>query len=187
MQKLIWRFQKMKKTRLLALLLALCMVAALFAACGNTEPEETTDTTAATSADTTTAGDTSADTSADDTSDTEPTVVDLNGYEFTMHAGGLLSFMEGDDANTERGAKLQDGVAAIEEKLNCVITFTDGGASDNMEKIATAATAGDYIYDLIKARQSTWIPATMGNMIWAMDELADQYGLDIYNEDVCNQ
>ena len=176
----------MKKTRLLALLLALCMVAALFAACGNTEPEETTDTTADTSD--TTAGDTGADdTTAADTSDTEP-AVDLDGYAFTMGNGGLKEYMPGgENASTERGAKLQDGVAAIEEKLNCTIEFTDGGNADDMEKISTAAAGGDYIYDLIRARQSTWIPSTIANYIWAMDELADQYGLDIFNEDVCNQ
>ena len=130
----------MKKTRLLALLLALCMVVALFAACGGTEPEETSDTTADTSD--TTVGDTSADdTTAADTSDTEP-AVDLDGYAFTMGNGGLKDYMTGgENASTERGAKLQDGVAAIEEKLNCTIEFTDGGSADEMEKIATAATA----------------------------------------------
>ena len=56
----------MKKTRLLALLLALCMVAALFAACGNTEPDETTAATT-TAADTTAADTTAADTTVADT------------------------------------------------------------------------------------------------------------------------
>ncbi|MDD6262901.1 MAG: hypothetical protein PUA83_07460 [Clostridiales bacterium] len=179
----------MKKTRLLALLLALCMVAVLFAACGNTDPEETSaaDTTAATSADSTTAGDTGEDTSAEDTSDAEP-AVDVSGMEFNFSLENCKQYIDGEDqGNTSKGEAFQAAIEGIEEKLGCTITISDDWDAGSMEWVVTNATGNVHTYDTVTARQSTWIPAAIGGYIWALDELAEQYGLDIYNEDFCNQ
>ncbi len=181
----------MKKTRLLALLLALVMVAAMFAACNGTEPETTTTaatTTEATTTEATTTEATTTEATTTEATTTEATTtedVGLDGYEFSIGNNGFAGYVN--DPSTEKGAEFAKIVEDIEDKLNCTMTFVAPGSTDNMDAIFQLVSAGDYGYDIFRVRQSSWIPCAVNGYTWALDELADQFGLDIYNEDMCNQ
>ena len=185
----------MKKTRLLALLLALVMVVTLFAACGNTEPEETTAaTTEATTEATTTEATTEATTTEADTEpvetepvETEPAGVDVSGMEFIFSLENCGQYWEGDQSTTQKGQDFQDGIFAIADELGCTITIADNWDAGLVEWIATNAQAGNHVYDCVTGRQSTWIPCALAGYTWEFDVLAEEYGLDLYNEDFANQ
>ncbi len=165
----------MKKTRLLALLLALVMVVALFAACGDVEPEETTTEATTTEATTTEA------------TTTEPEAVDVSGMNFDFVVTDVTRYWSGDLVETQRGQELKASIGEVEDRLGCTINFTDGVDIRDLEWISTQALSGTHVYDSISCLQTVWIPAALNNYLWEIDILGAEYGLDIYNEDFCIQ
>ncbi len=185
----------MKKTRLLALLMALVMVVTLFAACGDVEPEETTTeatTTEATTTEATTTEATTTEATTTEATTTETTTevpgIDVTGksYAFSVEDCGQY-WVGGSNADSQKGQDFQAAIAAIEEKLGCTIDMSENWDAGGMEWIATQALSNTHVYDCVTGRQSTWIPAAVKGYTWAMDELAADYGLDLYNEEFCNQ
>lgn len=193
----------MKKNRILALVLAVLMVAAIAAGCANTaEPDTTTastttaatttaaTTTEATTTEGTTAGTTEGTTTEATTTETEPAGIDLGGYEFvwvkpTHNATGRANMAP--DNETALGVELGEIYAEIEEELNCIITI-DQSMSTDLEQLLTAAVGGDKYADAICTRQYNWIPLAAMGGIRALDssEMLSA-GFDLYNNDVYNQ
>ncbi|MDD6262902.1 MAG: hypothetical protein PUA83_07465 [Clostridiales bacterium] len=171
----------MKKTRLLALLLALCMVAALFAACGNTEPDETTAATT-TAADTTAADTTAADTTAADTTVPE-NKLDLGGRTFTIrdNASNTMQIYPKDEFQSAYYDAWRDLWAEIEETYN--FTFEKLDHCD-FAQLMTYITAGDTdaIGDILVTKPLDWIPLATNGYIAALNsDECKANGLDIYD------
>jgi len=139
-----------KKYRILALILAVLMVAALFAGCGKKEdPEETTDTTTTSESTTTT--------TPEETTESTTEKIDLQGYNFMWINGGRNYVYFAEPSNADQQG-IMDLIWAIEDEYNCVFSDTNFGYSNNglTTPFFTAAMAGDKFADVIFGEQSCW-------------------------------
>ncbi len=166
----------MKSRRILALLLTLLMVTAIFAGC-NQSANPPAETTSATTGSSTTAK------PEETTVTTTEEVIDMGGYEFVLanaHAGFKP---EGETANAD---ELKEIYAAIEDKFNCKIVFIDGNS--DTETLFASVTSGTKVADFVRTRQSTWIPLSMIGGLRPLDsEEVIKAGLDVYNPDNFHQ
>ncbi len=166
----------MKKTRMLALLLAVLMTAALFAGCGNGggKPQETTPEPKQT---------TTAAPQTEQTTTTEE-VFDFGGYEFTLaHSDGLSPDYHGESAKAD---ELKEIYAEIEAKYNIKIEFINTG--DEVDELLGYIMSGDKAADFINVRQFTWIPLSVQGSIRPLDTdevLAN--GMDVHDPNAFNQ
>ena len=146
----------MKKTRILALILAVIMVAAMFTACGGTEdPAETT--AATTTAATTTAATTTEATTTEATTTKDP---GYNGYEFVLANPG--DAYKQDPAN-EIEQEMMDIYAELEDELNCTFSFINVDSPET--ELLTKAMAGDNIADFLRCKQNAWVPGAVSNAL----------------------
>ena len=166
----------MKSRRILALLLTLLMVTAIFAGC-NQSANPPAETTSATTGSSTTAK------LEETTVTTTEEVIDMGGYEFVLanaHAGFKP---EGETANAD---ELKEIYANIEAKFNCKIIFLDG--NNDTETLMTSATSGTKVADFVRTRQSTWIPLSIIGGIRPLDtEEIRKAGMDVYDPECFHQ
>ena len=162
-----------KRARLLALLLVVVMVTALFAACGNdNEPSNTTvatdgTTTADTSGDATDPSSTPADTTPGETSD-----IDVAGYNFTIVGNGDVFPQENEDGSysSQTEEQLADELAALEERLGITLEQVEYTSDNRLEQVTTAALGGLKIGDLLWLRQRDFFPAAKANALLPLDD-----------------
>ena len=159
----------MKKTRLLALLMALVMVVTLFAACGNTEPEETTaaTTTEATTTEATT---------------TAPEKLNLGGREFviTDNAANTMQIYPKDEFQSAYYDEWRDLWDAIQTEYNFTLVTGNNGIS--IENIVTYLNSGDAnsIGDILVCKPTDWVTLAVNGHIAALDgEEAKANGLNV--------
>jgi len=165
----------MKKIRILALLLAFVMVAAMFAACNGTEPETTT--TAATTTEATTAGTTEAPTTEGTTTEATTTEATTeapktyDGYEFTIHGGSFFPATDDNGAYVNaQAAELAEKLADLEAELDIKITKTDlGGRNDVLETLTSCGLSGLKAADIIQCDQRSWLPPAKAGYILPVD------------------
>ena len=176
-----------KHSRLLALLLVLVMVTAMFAACGNNGDDPDSTTTAPQSGDATTPS--PDDTTVPDGTTTEPddtTVPDTtyDGYEFTIMGSGDVFPETNDDGSykSQLEEELADELAALEERLDIIITKLEF-SGDKLEAVTSAAMGGDKLADLLWLHQRDFWPAAKANALLPLDDqkLVDA-GLDCRDE-----
>ncbi len=152
-----------KHSRLLALLLALVMVTAMFTACTN-NGDDPDSTTPAPQSDTTAPG---PDVTTDPNQTTQGTTVDLTGYEFTI-TGTNDVFPETDENGVYINAteqQLADELADLEERLGITITYQDF-SGDKLEVLTTAMLANTKVADIIWAHvEVLWPLAKMGGIL----------------------
>ena len=154
-------------SRLLALLLVLVMVTAMFAACGKDDngPDETTVSTGdSTSApDGTTPGETTPDVT------TAPQTYD--GYDFTIYGSGDVFPETNEDGSykSQLEEELADKLAELEERLDITVTKIDA-ADNKLEAVTSAALSGDKLADLIWLRQKEFWPAAKANALLPLDD-----------------
>ena len=187
----------MKKTRLVALLLALVMVAGLFAACNGTEPETTTTaattteattteatTTEATTTEATTTEATTEDTEATTEATTEaPAGLDLGGREWTYVDGSANTFhmYPYDDLESEYATTWREKWAELEDTYNFTLTKLEGGGDDVAGKI-TLITAGDWdsLGDTLITKPLEWVVLAVNGYIAALNsDECKANGLDV--------
>ncbi|MBR6771914.1 MAG: hypothetical protein IKM29_00825 [Clostridia bacterium] len=162
----------MKKTRLLALVLALVMVVTLFAACGNTEPEETTAaTTEATTEATTTAATTAA-----------PAKIDQGGRTVQIASAFFNDYVPkvGESAFHDAWQQVYDD---LEEEINVQIEWI--GGPHEMAEALPSIMGGDFdaLGDIGNGKPLYWIPLAVNGYIAQLntDEMA-ALGLNINDE-----
>ena len=153
----------MKKTRLLALLLALVMVVALFAACGNTEPEETTEAT------------TEATTAA-------PVDIDQGGRTVTIASAfiGDMTPKVGESAFHDEWQAVYDNLAA---DLNVKFELVSG-AHEYADAVPTIMAADwDDLGDIVEGKVHYWVPGAVQGYIAQLntDEMVAM-GLNVADE-----
>ena len=161
-----------KRARLLALLLVVVMVTALFAACDNSgEPDNTTvpsdGTTAAdTSGDATDPSTTPADTTPEGTSG-----IDVAGYNFTIVGNGDVFPETNEDGSykNQNEEELADKLAELEERLGITIEKVDF-SGDALEQVTSAAMGGIKVGDLLWLHQQAYWPAAKANALLPMDD-----------------
>lgn len=183
----------MKKRNLISLVIAIVMIAALFAGCGGTDEPATTTaatsasaaTTAATTPAVTTAATTSATTTATEATTEAPKITE--GYEFVISTYDSFTYDEGSAIYDE----FWSGIEAIEADLGCTISFITGAGGHNNgmgSPLIVALIGGDKYADFIKAHQMNSVPLYFLNGLHTMnsDELLGA-GLDLYNEETYNQ
>ncbi|MBQ5974062.1 MAG: extracellular solute-binding protein [Oscillospiraceae bacterium] len=174
----------MKKLRILAFLMAVVMVAALFAACSGTEPETTT---AATTTEATTAGTTEAPvteattTEATTTEATTEAPKTYDGYEFTIRPRGTHAVFPATDDNgayvSAEAAELAELLEQAETELDVKFVSVDLG--NVLETLTSTGLSGLKAADLILDHQEVWLPAAKGGYILPVDgEALVNAGLD---------
>ena len=187
----------MKNTRILALVMAVLMVAALFAGCANTEdPSDTTaaTTTAATTTEATTTEATTTEATTTEATTTEATTTeattteattteapktDLGGYEFKVQVGyGYESYMPTQD--NEIGNEWAEAIENIQDEYNFTLNIALGLADAGT--IATWIMSAEFPFDVQEGCTSDIFPWAMKGAIQnlASDEMLG-YGLDIYS------
>lgn len=159
----------MKTRRILALLLSLLMVMALFAGC-NKDTDKPKETTADPSSSSTTKA-------PETTEATTEAPIDMGGYEFLWAHAHSGYRPEGETAKAD---ELKEIYAQIEEKFNCKILFIDPG--NGMDSLTASVISGTKIADFVRARQSSWIPLSMmGGLIPLDSDQMREAGLDLFN------
>ncbi len=159
-----------KKTKILALSLAVLMIAAMFAGCSGSNTAETT------------AGTTAGTTAPAETTTQAPK--DMEGYEFILTGAGNFSPVdsEGKAKDTALAQELRDLYADIESTYNCTITFSNQDSSYDI--LLASATSGTKFSDFVRIRQSTWIPLAVNHALRPLD--GDEMvaaGLDVNDSD----
>ena len=168
----------MKKTRILALVLALVMVVSLFAACGgNTEPEETTNTSATTEATTeaTTTPSTEVTTEATTEATTEePGFVFPEDYTFSFFVINMMELFN--DANgeraTEKGKEFGELIDGIEDKLGITIDCALKLPNFDIDSLAEVCFSGDCPQDVMNTTRYSFFPAIYNRFIFSLDKIA---------------
>lgn len=171
----------MKKSRILALALALVMVFAMFAACGENGGGETTTPVptsgSGTSASTTPAGPTESQT-------TPVTEIDVSGYDFTIMGGDFFPKKNAESGtfNSIKDEEWQEKYYQLEEALG--ITLTALPLPENLiEGVTTASLSSMTVADLIWANQIEYWPLAKAGHLLATDGGALlEAGLDV-NDD----
>lgn len=161
-----------KTAKILSLLLAVLMTAAVFAGCSGEKPEATT------------AEGTTAETTA--APETTEGPKDLGGYRFVIGKPGIIAeYLNPDHARNygkRTAGELKDIYQDIEDTYNCEIVFED--VYNDAEKISASVLSGDKHCDIICIRQSVWIPLALRGHIFALDsEEILEAGLDINDND----
>ena len=165
----------MKKTRLLALVLALVMVVTLFAACGNTEPEETTEATT-TEATTTEATTTEATTTA------APDKIDQGGRTVQIASAFIADYTPkvGESAYHDAWQQVYDDLAA---ELNIEFEMISG--PHEMAEALPYIMGGDFdaLGDIANGKPLYWIPLAVNGYISQLntDEMV-ALGLNVGDE-----
>ena len=154
----------MKKTRLLALILALVMVVALFAACGTEEPEQTT--TEATTTEATTA---------------EAEKLNLGGRTFVITdcAANTMQIYPKDEFQGAYYDDWRNLWSEIESEYNFTLRVGD---YIGMDTITTYLNSGDVdlIGDVLVCKPTEWVSLASNNYLAALDgEEAKANGLHI--------
>ncbi len=151
--------------RFLWLCLAVTMLAALFAGCGDSGTQQETSAPAQTT------------TAAPETAAPETDApVDLQGYEFILYGG-----MDQLQYNTENEiyTRYADEIARIEKELNCVIVHDNYNAVEATE-IMPAILGDTKLGDFVCSRHSTFFPLINPGYILALDsDEVKGYGLDV--------
>ena len=158
----------MKKcSRFLALVLALVMIAAVFAGCGKGGNEPDSTTTAPQSGDETTGPD---DTTPDTT--TPGTDLGLEGYNFTIVGNGDVFPEENEDGTykNQKEEELADKLAELEARLGVTIENMEFAGDNRLELVTTAALGGLTIGDLLWMRQPQFWPAAKANALLPLDD-----------------
>ena len=189
----------MKKTRILALVLAVVMVAALFVGCSNTEnPADTTaatttaaTTTAATTTEATTTEATTTEATTTEATTTEATTteattteattteepkIDLEGYEFIV---GIKSWeVYYPTLENALHDEWRDEYDRIQDEYNFILNIQP--ASYKSADAATYIMSGDFPYDVHELKTCTIFPWAMRNGIqnMAADEMLAN-GIDV--------
>ncbi len=175
----------MKRTpRIIALLVAVVMVAALFAACSGTEPETTTTEATTTEGTSTEATTTEATTTEATTEDTTPPRTTYDGYEFTV-AGSDKSFPHYDENGaflSELDAELYEKLSAVYDELDITMVKIDNTYDNWLEAITQTNLSGDKFADLIYCRQDEFLPSGKAGYIYPVDgEKLIGLGLDCFD------
>lgn len=163
----------MKRTRIMALLLAVIMVAGLMAGCSNGKnPAETTGTTpAATSGSGATSASaeqtTATEATTEATTEYEPTI-DMQGYECILTSGNVARFTPAELGGESALAKQwQDAYDEIEAKFNCKLTLFGHGTS--MEDMLPFAMGGEKLGDFVFMRQWDMFPFAIKGYLRALN------------------
>ena len=172
-------------TRLLAMLMAVLMVASMFAACGGSEDPATTTTAATTTAATTTeatttAGTTTAATTTEATTTeattTEATTtpepaVDLDGYVLSIVNGAsLLPAMNADGSYTNSlQEEYADKLLDLEAEYGFTVEAMDKPEGDFIETMTAAALAGISYGDVAYEQQYRVWPLAKNNAVIPLD------------------
>ena len=203
----------MKNTRILALVLAVLMVAALFVGCSNTEnPADTTaatttaatttaattteattteaTTTEATTTEATTTEATTTEATTTEATTTEPATPDFGGYVFTFGTTENKYLYATDEAGNPASAldeEWADAYAELEDTYNFTFDFKTANER-SMEDAMLMVLAGDYAYDAQDLRTAQLFPlATRGCMVnFASDEMLAA-GVDVYDPELFYQ
>ena len=154
----------MKKTRILALLLAVMMVAALFAACTGTEPETTT---------------TEATTEATTTEATTEAKLDFGGRTVTLTSAWIGDFQP-KVGESDFDDKWQAVYTGLENDLNIKIELVAG--PHQLEDAIDRIMSGDYdeLGDICDMKLLYWVPCAINGYIAQLNtpEIAAK-GLDV--------
>ncbi|PWL52625.1 MAG: hypothetical protein DBY36_04015 [Clostridiales bacterium] len=165
----------MKKcSRFLALVLALVMVAAMFAACGsNEEPNSTTAGADGTPKVTDTGSDATTPDATTPTPDTTTeSGIDVSGYNFTIVGNGDVFPEENEDGTykNQLEEELADKLAELEARLDITIEKMDYASDNRLELVTSAALGGIKIADLLWLRHTDFWPAAKDNMLLPLDD-----------------
>ena len=170
----------MNAKRILSMLMAIVMLAAMFAACGGTEdPAATTVATTEATTATTTAATTEATT-------TEATTADLgyNGYEFVLANAPADQFVE--EPSNALEEELMGIYADLEEELN--VSFSSIKLDNTGEKLLTYAMSGDKLADFVWCTQNAWGPAATNNALRDLNtEEVISTGMNVNDEAMFDQ
>ena len=150
-----------KHARILALLLAVCMITAVFAACSNNDdPKQTSATTPK-------SGDTTTPVSEPDV--TTPAPLDVSGYTFRIMGSNDVFPKTNEDGSyvNQNAQELAEKLEDLEEKLGITIEKLDGGS---LEQVTTAALSGDLLADIIWMHQQGYWPAAKQNALLPLDD-----------------
>ena len=150
-----------KYARILALLLAVCMITAIFAACTKDGDQEQTSATTPKS-DGTTVPDTKPDV-------TTPAPLDVSGYTFRIMGSNDVFPKTNEDGSyvNQNAQELAEKLEDLEEKLGITIEKLDGGS---LEQVTTAALSGDLLADIIWMHQQGYWPAAKQNALLPLDD-----------------
>ena len=150
-----------KHARILALLLAVCMITAIFAACSNNDDPKQTSATTPKAGDTTTP-----DTKPDVTT---PAPLDVSGYTFRIMGSNDVFPKTNEDGSyvNQNAQELAEKLEDLEEKLGITIEKLDGGS---LEQVTTAALSGDLLADIIWMHQQGYWPAAKQNALLPLDD-----------------
>ena len=148
-------------------MLALVMIAAVFAGCGKGGNEPDSTTTAPQSGDETTGPD---DTTPDTT--TPGTDLGLEGYNFTIVGNGDVFPEENEDGTykNQLEEELADKLAELEARLGVTIEKMDYASDNRLELVTSAALGGLTIGDLLWMRQPQFWPAAKANALLPLDD-----------------
>lgn len=175
----------MKKTRLLAILIALAMLMAAFAGCSGSgkDPEQTTAAPSQTSGSSASQGGSDSSVSSE-AQTTVPSMPDLKGYEFI-----LAGYRNGCTWSEAPSNSLEDALVQyyydVEQLLNCTITVNP---EPDKATVITASTAGECVGDFIYGEQKAWGEPSVKGYLRPLDtEEVLAAGLNIFDPEVCNQ
>ncbi|MDD6263255.1 MAG: ABC transporter substrate-binding protein [Clostridiales bacterium] len=151
-----------KSTRLISLLLVVLLALGIFAACGNTDPEDTT------SGDNTTGEATTTADTGDVTTDNPAKTYD--GYQFTINSDKFFPrYTETGEFQSETDANLADELLALEEALDVEFVLSKIESDDLLATLTTATMGGQMLTDVIYAHQEVFMPAAKAGYLYAVD------------------
>ena len=150
-----------KHARILALLLAVCIITAVFAACSNNDDPKQTSATTPKSGDTTTP--------ASEPDVTTPAPLDVSGYTFRIMGSNDVFPKTNEDGSyvNQNAQELAEKLEDLEEKLGITIEQLGGGS---LEQVTTAALSGDVLADIIWMHQQGYWPAAKQNALLPLDD-----------------
>ncbi|PWL49933.1 MAG: hypothetical protein DBY36_07210 [Clostridiales bacterium] len=146
----------MNRKRILSLLLAIVMITALFAACGDSKDPATTTP----APDVTSTSDQTSD-SAPGSGDTTPSPeAGYNGYEFVLANPGNAYV---DNPTNALEEELMDIYAQLEDELD--VSFSAISIDAPETALLANAMAEIKLADFIRCKQNAWVPAAVNNAI----------------------
>lgn len=155
-KKLKGEMHVMKKTRVIALLVAVLMIVTLFAGCGNGGDNE----------------------GPKNTSGSQTAEKNFNGYAFTI-AGSKNKTWIDTPTNVVEAKQMQE-YYNLESKYNCTIEWVDIDQS----QILTYGMTGDNMGDLVHTRHQYWGEAALAGVLRPLNtEDMVKAGLDVSNPD----
>ncbi len=180
----------MKRTRILALTLAVLMLAGIFAACAGTEPETTTTeatTTEATTTEATTTEATTTEATTTEATTTEATTaepkLDLGGRELTIvdRSSGTMYIYPDDPEGNESDANFKAAWDAVQDEYNFVLSMPGGL---KLDAVLTNIYAGDTDAngDIYMCKPLEWVTLALNGYLAALN--SDQIkatGFDVYD------